>query len=150
METVIMEDVRAVDTTVYKVNDTYWLFTNIKENEGISNSDELFLFYSDDLLSGDWTRHPMNPIVSNVQRSRPAGNIFSYKGKLFRPSQDCLKRYGHGFNIAEISKLNKERYEENVIESYYADWESDIVCTHTFNTINDFTVIDVVQRRFRF
>jgi hypothetical protein len=147
---VLMENVRAVDTTIYQQNNKYWLFTNIKENDGISNSDELFLFQSDELISQQWIEHKRNPIISNVQNSRPAGNLFNYNGKLYRPSQDCLKRYGYGFNLADVTKLDEGNFKEILYESYYSNWDRKLVCTHTFNSYNKLNIIDAVLRRWRY
>src|SRR5690606_21018624 len=85
---VLMNNVSAVDSTILKHNNKYWLFCNIKENEGASSLDELFLFYSDSLQEGEWISHPLNPIVSDVSQSRPAGHIFKENGRLYRPSQN--------------------------------------------------------------
>jgi len=143
----LMEDVYAVDTTIVKKDNKYWLFCNIKENEGASSCDELFLFYSDSLFNPNWTAHPGNPIVSDVKSSRSAGNIFDFKNKLYRPSQNSAKRYGYGMNINEVTELNEKSYQENTVQSIYPNWEKDILATHTLNNIGRLTVIDALLRR---
>ena len=84
------------------------MFTNIKENEGASSFDELFLFYADELLTNHWKPHPKNPVVSDVKSARPAGSLFFYNNKLYRPSQDCSFRYGYATVINEIIEMNPE------------------------------------------
>jgi len=143
----IFSDIQAVDSTIYKYNGKFWLFTNIKENDGASAYDELFLFHSEDLLGDNWTPHPMNPIVSDVKCARPAGNIFELEGRTFRPSQNCAKHYGYGMQIREIVTLNEFEYEEKQIQSIYPDWDKDLVSTHTLNHSGGLTIIDALVRR---
>ena len=142
---VLINNVSAVDTTILKHSNKYWLFCNIKENEGASSLDELFLFYSDSLL-GEWTNHPCNPIISDVSQSRPAGNVFEENGKLYRPSQDSSKNYGYGIKINEIIELTETSYKEETIQSIHPNWEKDLLCTHTINNSGKLTVIDALIR----
>jgi hypothetical protein len=143
----LMIDVQALDTTIIKRDNKYWLFTNMKENEGVNGNDELFLFYSDHLNNDEWTYHPSNPIVSDVTKSRSAGEIFSVNNKLYRPSQNCAKRYGHGITINEIIELNENSYLEKTVQKTYPNWERDIKAVHTINHTQRLTVIDGVLRR---
>lgn len=146
---VLMKNVYAVDSTIFKHNDKYWLFCNIREYEGASSLDELFLFYSDSLLESEWTSHPCNPIISDVSQSRPAGNIFLHNDKIFRPSQNSAKGYGHGMKINEVTELTTSAYHENVVQSIYPNWEKDLISTHTLNHGNRLTVIDALVRTRR-
>jgi len=56
------------------------MFFNMRENDGASHLDELFIFYADDIHSNNWNAHSMNPVVSNVNKARPAGKIFEHNG----------------------------------------------------------------------
>ncbi|HNQ27797.1 MAG TPA: hypothetical protein PKL92_07755 [Aquaticitalea sp.] len=144
---VLMHDVYAVDSTILRYNGKYWLFCNMVENQGASSLDELFLFYSDSLLDGQWKEHPLNPIISDVRQARPAGRIFEENGRLYRPSQDSSKRYGYGMKINEIVELTETSYREVVAQSIYPDWEKDLLCTHTLNHSKKLTVIDALITR---
>jgi hypothetical protein len=144
---VLMNDLSAVDSTILKHNNKYWLFCNIKENEGASSLDEHFIFYSDRLLKGELTSHPCNPIVSDVSQSRPAGNIFNENDKLYRPSQDSAKGYGYGMKINEIIELNETSYKEVTIQSIQPNWAKDLISTHTINNTGKLTVIDALIKR---
>jgi hypothetical protein len=146
----VMRGVSAVDATLHEEAGRWWLFTNIRENEGASSLDELFLFHSSDPLAGQWTPHPMNPIVSDVASARPAGRIFRHNGKLYRPSQDCSQGYGYGVRINEIVTLTDEDYEERQVTGIEPHWSPDVRAVHTFNFEERLTVIDSVRRRFRF
>ena len=143
----LLENISAFDTTVFWYQKKWWLFTNIIENEGASPNEELFLFYSEDLISNQWISHPLNPIVSDVKRARPAGKIFKREGRIYRPSQDCSKRYGYGIKINEIKILDTTEYKEIEISSIGPKWDRKITAIHTFNYENDLTIIDCQIRR---
>ena len=145
----IMKDIEAVDATVFVYNNKYWLFCNIMENGGASTYDELYLFHADSLVTNHWTPHPLNPIVSDVRKARPAGNIFVHKGKIIRPAQNCSEHYGYGMNMNEILILNEKEYKETSIESITPDWDKNAISTHTFNHVDGLTFIDAKYRRYR-
>lgn len=143
----LLKGVSAVDATLHRQDGRWWMFVSIAENEGASSCDELFLFHSDDLLQGEWIPHPENPVVSDVRRARPAGRIFRHAGRLYRPSQNCAGRYGHGFQINEILRLDETGYEERPTATAAPDWRPGLLATHTFNRAGRLTVIDAEQRR---
>lgn len=143
----LMEDVSAVDTTIFKHNNKWWMFTGIKENEGASNSDELFLFYSDNPLKNNWKSHKKNPIISDIRIARPAGKIFTYNNRIYRPSQISSKYYGYGISINEIVKLNIDEYEESQITTILPKWNKKISRTHTFCYDDGLSIIDAKIKR---
>ena len=115
------ENIYAVDTTLFKKDGKWWLFTNIKESEGYSNWDELFLFYSLELLSKSWKAHPANPIVS--------------------------EGYGYGIKINQIIKLNEYDYQEFCINSIEPKWDKRITGLHTLNFYGHLAIIDAKMKR---
>lgn len=146
----IMKDVNAVDTTLFKYNDKWWLFTVIDEiNSSLDGSPELFLFFTDNILSGTWTSHPLNPVVSDIRIARPAGKVFTHNGNIYRPSQDCAGRYGKAFNIIQILVLSETEYKEVQVKKVEPDWDADLKGTHTFNSDERFTIIDAYSMRRR-
>jgi len=149
----IMENIFATDTTLFFYKNKWWLFTAIDElkNPSVPFS-ELFLYYSDDLFSGIWQSHPMNPIISDIKTSRPAGKIFILDNKLYRPSQDCSGSYGKALNLNLITKLSEREYEEIPFLKVEPGWKKEIVGTHTFNFNNNIFVIDAspLKKRFGF
>ena len=147
----LMENVKAVDTTLLIKDNKFWLFTSICATEGAPYSDELFLFSSDELFTNNWKPHPLNPIVSDVKSARSAGKIFKRNNKFYRPSQDCSFRYGYATIINEIIELNDEQYCEKEVTAIKPDWSPDLLAAHTFNYDNGLSVIDVnVLRKKRF
>ena len=150
LEMKLIENIKAVDTVIYYHDDKYWLFTNKITNNGASFHDELFLYYSKNLLTQDWISHPQNPIVSDVKNARQAGGLFEYKGHLYRPSQNCSHRYGYGMKMNKILEMNMNSYVEETVDSVIPDWDPHIQATHTINTSTDLTVIDAKMTRTKY
>ena len=146
----LIDNIAAVDTTILFYKEKYWLFANVVKNEGASSLDELFLYSSNTLISDNWVSHPCNPIVSDVRKSRPAGNFFLYKENLFRPSQNCSKNYGYGMKSNRVLKLTETEYEEIVVNSIYPNWDEKLFATHTFSYCEKLTVIDGCFKRKRY
>ena len=141
-KTTLMDSVDAVDSTLLFHNNTWWLFTNIAEPKGTSIDNELYLFYSDNLLSHDWHSHPMNPVISDVRRARPAGKIIERNGTLYRPSQCGSPWYGYGIKLNEIVELTKNDYREKEIAFIEPAWDKKLNGVHTFCHENRLTMID--------
>ncbi len=146
---ILVSDIRAFDATIFHKDGMWWLFANVCENEGSSSSDELFLFYSCDLISSDWTPHPMNPIVSDVKSSRPAGSMFLLDGRIYRPSQNSGQRYGYGMKLNQVVTLSESDYEESSILDIKPTWDRRIIACHTINFGHGLTVLDAMLRRSR-
>lgn len=141
----LMENVFAVDTTLVRHADKWWMFTALAEVEAAAPNVELFLFYTDDLL-GRWTPHPRNPVISDVKRARPAGSFFLRDGKLIRPSQDCSHDYGYRMDLNEVEVLSETEYREKSVMSIRPDWDPRLLGTHTYASCRDLTVIDALKR----
>jgi len=141
----LIQDVQAVDTTLFEYSMRWWMFVNIA-GKGGSTWDELHLFYSDDPLSTNWTAHPMNPVISDVRSARPAGRLFRRDGRLMRPSQDSSLRYGYALNINQIKKLTIHEYEEELIERIEPPNER-VLGVHTYNTSGNLIVVDALFKK---
>ena len=145
-ERVIMRDVRIVDATLHEGTDRWWLFGNIGDQR-VSTHEELHLFYADSPL-GPWTPHAANPIVSDPRRARPAGNLFSWDGRLCRPVQDCGVRYGRALGIHHVVELTPTRYRERELarlDPESLDAAADGAGTNRVHTLNRdgwLTVVD--------
>ena len=146
----LMTGVNAVDSTLLYYDNKWWLFTVIDTIEcALENSPELYLYYSDDLLTDNWHSHPMNPVVSDVRKSRPAGRIFMKGGNIYRPGQDCSLRYGNAFSFNQITTLSETEYFEKEALKVFPSWDRSLKGTHTFNFDGDITVIDTYKFRHR-
>jgi hypothetical protein len=146
----LLQGVRAVGATMLRHDGWWWLFTNIRERPGASFDDELFLFYNSDLLSGSWTPHPLNPIVSDARSARPAGRIFEHNGNLYRPSRDNSGSGMNGMKINHIVNLSTTCYEEVCVNDIGPLWDSSIVQMNTINYLSGLTIIDGLMKRRKF
>ena len=143
----IMEGIEAVDSTLFFYKNTYWLFVGIAENTGVSTSDELFLFYSENPLSNNWIPHPQNPIVSDIRCARSAGKIFEDAGKIYRPAQDCSNGYGYKVIVNQIITLNKMEYQEKEFHIIDPEYDSKLTGIHTFSHEKKLTMLDGKLKR---
>ncbi len=146
----IFENIVAVDTTLFYHNDLWWLFTSIDETKKSTKHDELFIFYTTNPISGKWLPHKMNPVISDAKVARPAGNIFTSDGKIFRPSQNCTGIYGSAININEILVLTKTDYQEQLIDNLKPDWDKKIKGIHTINFNENMTILDGFKKVSKF
>ena len=145
----LMANVKAVDATLIHHQGMWWLFAGLVDNWAAFPQVELFLFFSDSLFATDWQPHPMNPVVSDVKRARPAGRIVERGGKLYRPSQDCSRNYGYGFDLNEILVLSTTDYVEERRCSVRPNWDRQVLGCHTFATTGKLAMIDAFKRRRR-
>jgi len=146
----LMENINAVDTTLFYHDQKWWLFTSIDETETwLKPFTELFLFYTDDLFSGIWKSHPKNPIVTDLKASRLAGNVFRHQDRIYRPAQDCSGRYGRAMKINEITKLDEHEYEETPVLDIEPTWNQRVIGTHTINFNDAIMVLDATERARR-
>lgn len=150
LHSVLMEGVKAVDTTLVKKDGTYYLFTTIQRTAESPDHDDLCIFHAPSLDAKEWTPHPRNPVVTDTKFGRQAGKFFTLNGKLYRPAQNCSKHYGYGMNIQHVVRLDKEEYEEVNIASILPNWERDLISTHSFVHDDKLTVIDALIRRSKF
>ncbi len=140
---VLLGDIRAWDPTVLRHDGRYWLFATTAA-PGVRPSDELSLF-SAPHLQGPWHPHPMNPVVSDVGRARPAGRILRAGDALLRPAQDGSGAYGRRIVLNRIDVLTPDEYRETPVGSIEPGWLPGVVRTHTYTTDGAFEVLDGVR-----
>jgi hypothetical protein len=106
----------------------------------VSADHGLFIHFAESPF-GPWTPHPWNPVTQDVDTTRPAGRIFHSNGRLIRPAQIATE-YGWGVSLLEITKLNKQEFEEKRIDRIEPGWKPGIHGVHTFNIDNGIIVTD--------
>ncbi len=143
----LLTDIEAFDSTLHFQDGQFWLFCTIRKSRGASSDDNLYLFYTNDLLEGKWHPHYNNPVISNPKSARPAGRIISHKGSLYRPSQICIPRYGYGLALNKILKLTESAYVEETVTTALPAWRKDVLSVHTYNSSEYITLIDGQLKR---
>ena len=110
----IFEDFPGIDNTIFYHNNTWWLFSTKKIPDTRNEDTELFIWFSENPL-GEWEEHPSSPIFYDNMGARGAGLPFIEDGTLYRPSQDCSEGYGKKMYLNQVSKLQREIFEESSV-----------------------------------
>lgn len=148
LEAVLMQNLKAVDATLFELDSLWWMFVNIGA-EGTSNAfDELHLFYAKSPF-GPWQPHKRNPVKSDVRSARPAGRLFHRHGDWYRPSQNCSQNYGFAIALNKIERLDTERFTETQVSAIMPTWARGLSGTHTLNSTDGLTVIDGMIKKIR-
>lgn len=98
------------DNHVFYKDERYFLFTSYQKNWMYYQE----LYVTDDLLDGEFVKHPQSPICVSNEFGRNGGSLIFYNGKLLRVTQDCHKDYGDNISLMEIIRLDENHYEENL------------------------------------
>ncbi|OFW80786.1 MAG: hypothetical protein A2887_00740 [Alphaproteobacteria bacterium RIFCSPLOWO2_01_FULL_40_26] len=132
----------AIDPTIFYHNEKFWLFYSSRENPDV----ELNIAFADSLFS-EFKDHPKNPVRINKSGSRCAGTIFTHKGKIYRPAQDCGRTYGGAVIINEITLLDCENFAEKFVTEIrpQSPYNNGL---HTISQFGDFTLLDGKRRIF--
>ena len=145
-KTILLENIQAVDPTIIKYNNKFWLMcTDESRNPEVN----LFIFFSDNLF-GSWSPHKQNPVKCDVRSSRPAGTPFIIDEQLIRPAQDCSKTYGGRIVLNKINKLTEDYFHETefaIIEPH-DDGGYNKGC-HTLSIVGDKLFIDGRRNVFK-
>lgn len=147
LEKVLFGGVQAADPTIVEHEGGLWLFVNMSVSGG-PIYDELFAFHAHE-PAGDWTPHPLNPIVSDVRRARPAGKLFRSGGRLYRPGQDNSARIGHAIELARVESLTPDDYRETPYRRLGPRWLPGNLATHTYNFDGDVEAVDGLRLETR-
>ena len=139
----LIDHIRAYDSTLLWHDHTWWMFSTVSDGHGVTASDELYIHYTHDLLTGSWTPHAANPVVSDATCARPAGSFFNFEGRWFRPAQDSSGSYGYGLVILEVETLTKTEYRERLCRRFIpSNIGAQVRGIHTYNACHGLTIVD--------
>ena len=111
----LLDGLQAADATLFEHQGRWWLLCSARQGRARIN-DSLFAFHAESPLSDRWTPHPGNPLVRDYAGARPAGRVFvDQAGRLLRPAQVSVPRYGYGLALNEVLELTPERFRERRI-----------------------------------
>ena len=100
-----------ISASVAHFQDTWWMFVSPGGNH------TLRLFFAPE-LTGEWTEHPLSPIVeNNPDIARPGGRMLIYDGTLYRMGQDCAPTYGNQVHAFKITSISPTEYQEEMVET---------------------------------
>lgn len=142
---VLLADVPAVDTILFKHDELWWMFTTIQgEGPGLNNA-ELHAFYADDPL-GPWTPHNLNPIVMDARKGRNGGFVRDSNGKPCRVAQvPGFTFYGAAWAVYSIDELSPTTYRESLVKEVRPTFFADLDGTHHIHSANGLTVYDFMR-----
>ncbi|WP_051088767.1 glucosamine inositolphosphorylceramide transferase family protein [Lamprocystis purpurea] len=111
----LLADIQAADATLFEHQGRWWLFCSARQGKARLNN-ALFAFHADSPISDRWTAHPGNPLVLDYAGARPGGRVFvDDQGRLLRPVQHSVPRYGYGLGLNEVLELTPERFRERPV-----------------------------------
>lgn len=142
---ILLTDLKAVDSVRYNHNGKEYLLTYILSN---NNEKKLCIFekINDKFLLA-------KEIVDREKILRPAGKIFALDNKIILPTQNCKREYGSGIIFNQI---DFETFQINPIKTILG---SEVILNninktfcgiHTYNSSNNFEVIDLKYKKFSF
>jgi len=132
------------DPTVFLFNKKLWLFINKTKKKLSDLNKDLYIYQIDNLKLKKIIAHKKNPVVSNFNGGRNAGNIFKLDGKIYRPSQiNKYNKYGYGLQISVITKLNINTYFEKKIKTILPNFLKNLKGTHHLSKNGKLSIIDV-------
>ncbi|HEY0354955.1 MAG TPA: hypothetical protein VGC29_02055 [Flavisolibacter sp.] len=135
-ETVLIDNCRLVDPTIFFHEGKYWLFANPLED--FNNS--LCVYYSQN-IKGPWIKTGYSPL--SIKNCRGAGGIFMKNGQMFWPTQFNEKVYGGGIVIRKIVELDTEQFVHETQGFLKPDENSRYpIGLHTLNIGKNLTLID--------
>lgn len=142
---IILKDVSAVDTSIFKYGDKYWMLTNMDSSDLGDFNSELHLFYAESFDSIEWVAHQANPVIFDSQRARNGGLILD-GDEIYRVFQvQGFDMYGAKMGIARVAELSAETYREDVMCEIPPRFTDQIRGTHTFSFDSGVVVLDFVK-----
>lgn len=138
----LLQDVPAVDSTVFEYGGLWWLFCTSAGHSG----HRLEAYYAPGPF-GPWLPHAENPIKIDIRSSRPAGSPFWHRNSFYRPAQDCSRTYGGRIAINRVIDLTPKRFSEEVVSHFEPDpRERYGLALHTLSMVNGYCIIDGKRR----
>ncbi len=97
----ILLDEKLLDTTILFYNDKVYLFT-------VDRDYTLYLYYSDDLLTGEFKEHPASPL-GRGEGMRPAGRPIIDGDNIIIPTQSRKRGYGYAIHKLIVTYLDTKK-----------------------------------------
>lgn len=140
---VLLQGDKYVDSTVYLVGGKMMLLSYRKSSDGW-----YIVQFEVKIEKGELKKISEKKYDSNT--GRPAGFIFKENGNLFRPSQDCSKKYGESLIINKVEMFDEQGFEEHQISKIiFKDVNVPIRVQriHTINRDSVYEVVDLFQEK---
>lgn len=131
------------DSSIFEHFGRWWLITNIDVTDTGDHCTSLYIYSSDNPISGKWHPHKNNPIYLDASIARNGG-FFKIGTKAYRVGQSQgFDTYGSGAKIFEITELSSEKFVEVEIEISKFHEAFNAKSTHHLHKNNGRTVFDI-------
>lgn len=131
---VVIEESLA-DATIRKIGESYYMFaTKVPKTQ-----EDLYLYKSDHFDGG---YEEVGLVTEGRVHSRPAGDLFEVDGELYRPAQNCSKRYGGAVEVMKCMLPSDGKYSEEYCFSLTPTSFRYNIGLHTLNFYDGGCVID--------
>ena len=108
----LIAGIQAADATLFEHQGRWWLLCSARQGRARLN-DSLFAFHADSPLATAGPPMPATPWCGTMPAARPGGRVFvDDQGRLLRPAQVSVPRYGYGLALNEVLELTPERFRE--------------------------------------
>lgn len=119
------------DPVYVHYNDKWWMFTDRK-------SEEVMIYYNDELKADGWKPHAKNPVVKNrLQAAHHAGRPIVWGDRLLVSYMDNVAHYGNQVRLYEVTDLTPNSYADKelpnspILHPFGDGWASEGL--HTFD-----------------
>lgn len=138
-------DEPVLDAAIVCWDGRWWMFGT---RPGPQEHAELCVWHAPE-LEGPWTAHARNPVKVDARSARSAGTPFTWQGRLYRPAQDCSRRYGGRIVILRVDVLSPTDFSESPVATLgpqasgpYPD------AMHTLSVADGVAVVDGARTTF--
>jgi hypothetical protein len=143
-ETSLLSNLRGAEPSVIRHQGRWWMFYTVVGPHA-RDQGELHLAHAEK-LTGPWTQHRQNPVVTDRSGARPGGTPFvGPDGLVVLPVQDCSRTYGGAIRFLSFTTLTPDRVEAGHLP---ATLTGDLVSAthrdglHTLAACGDLTLLD--------
>ena len=140
-QSIRLDDEELFDAVAFEKDGLWWILAN--RDRTSKKGGGLLAFYSDSLLSGDWTPSALNPIVFDSGIERNGGVLDAQSGVPIRVRQrHGFDLYGAGISLARITNLTPSTFEEQEICLIEPNFFPKIKGCHHLHSNGRYTVYD--------
>jgi len=147
LQEVLISDIDAADTMILRKDNRWWMLTNEDPLKLNNHNYQMNIYYSDNLLNGEWISHKNNPIIMDSNKARNAGLVFDEES-IFRVSQafGFYKKYGENFSLNKIEVLDSNNYSEKTFSTHTKFFDKNILGSHHLHSNKIFSAFDIWKK----
>lgn len=143
----LIDDFEAADSTILQYGGKWWLFCTSSELAAKGYYSHLYIWHAGE-LRGNWMPHARNPVKIDARSARPAGQFFTHEGALYRPAQDCSRKYGGAIRINRVENLTETDFKESLAGMIRPPERAYTQGIHTISAAGDYCIVDAQRYAF--